>query len=282
MNKVNQVITDYIINMIEVGGLMPWSKPWSEMQGKPQNLISGKSYSGINAIILSMGKSPYWLTMNQVRAAGGQVKKGSKTAPCIYYKLGHSKTKRKSSGEPESFAILRYYRLFNVADCTGIEMPEPEIKLNENQPLDVCDRIVNGYKNSPTLKVTDLSNSAYYSSMSDEIVTPSLSQFDTAEDFYSTLFHEMGHSTGHSSRLNRNLGNSFGSHSYSKEELVAEFCASFLCREAGIDGTIDQSASYLANWLTVLKDNPEWLIWGAQQAQKAYDHILGTETLTNS
>ena len=110
---------------------------------------------------------------------------------------------------------------------------------------------------------------------------PTLEQFDTSESYYSTLFHEMGHSTGHTTRLKRELGNLFGSHAYSKEELVAEFSAAFLCREVGIDSQIEQSAAYVQSWLSKLKDNPKWLIWGAQQAQKAFDHIMGIDPYKN-
>lgn len=35
---------------------------------------------------------------------------------------------------------------------------------------------------------------------------------------------------------------------YSREELVAEFGAAFLCARAGIDNTLDNSAAYIAGW----------------------------------
>jgi antirestriction protein ArdC len=47
--------------------------------------------------------------------------------------------------------------------------------------------------------------------------------------YYSTLFHELVHSTGHPSRLDRVFGKLFGDKLYSKEELIAETGAAFLC-----------------------------------------------------
>jgi antirestriction protein ArdC len=112
------------------------------------------------------------------------------------------------------------------------------------------------------------------------VTVPELSQFDSPELFYATLFHELGHSTGHETRLNRDLNNhqGFGSHEYSKEELVAEFCASYLCGIAGIENrTIENQAAYINCWLTILKDQKQkkWLTWAASQAQKAADYIQG-------
>jgi antirestriction protein ArdC len=69
----------------------------------------------------------------------------------------------------------------------------------------------------------------------------------------------------------------FGSHEYSKEELIAEMSAAFLCGEIGIaPATLDNSAAYIQSWLKALKskDNKNMVITAASAAQKAYDFIL--------
>ena len=63
--------------------------------------------------------------------------------------------------------------------------------------------------------------------------TPS-SHFVDAPHYYSTLFHELVHSTGNESRLKRTFGDRVGDRLYSKEELVAEMGAAFLCAIDGI------------------------------------------------
>ncbi len=123
-------------------------------------------------------------------------------------------------------------------------------------------------------------NRAYYTPSTDSIVLPETNQFDSQAEYYSTLFHELTHSTGHASRLNRPTlvdASYFGSHNYSKEELVAEMGAAFLCGEAGIDNeaALKNSASYLDGWRKKLKTDSKVLIQAAGQAQKAADHILG-------
>jgi antirestriction protein ArdC len=107
---------------------------------------------------------------------------------------------------------------------------------------------------------------------------PDRQTFSSAEEFYSTLFHELTHSTGHPLRLNRSSLTEFerfGDEKYSSEELVAEMGAAFLCGFAGIDNrTVNNSAAYLRSWLEVFKKDSRLVLVAAGQAQKAVDLIL--------
>ena len=107
---------------------------------------------------------------------------------------------------------------------------------------------------------------------------PAVNSFDGAGDYRSTLFHELTHSAGHKSRLGRESLDTpapFGSPIYSREELVAEFGAAFLCAQAGIDNTIDNSAAYIAGWSRALRNDKRLVVTAASQGQKAADYILG-------
>jgi antirestriction protein ArdC len=103
--------------------------------------------------------------------------------------------------------------------------------------------------------------------------------FDSSELFYQILYHELGHSSGAKHRLARKEVlevNNFGSEPYASEELVADLCSSFLCAHAGISNeTIEQSASYIDGWLSVLRKDKRMVVMAAAQAQKAADWILG-------
>jgi antirestriction protein ArdC len=102
---------------------------------------------------------------------------------------------------------------------------------------------------------------------------PPREAFAAAERYYSTLYHELAHATGHASRLNRpGIQNiqPFGTPEYSREELVAEMTAAFLCTAAGIENaTLDDSASYLNGWMDALGNDPRLVVIAASQAQKA-------------
>src|ERR1035437_146935 len=113
----------------------------------------------------------------------------------------------------------------------------------------------------------------------DYVQMPERTCFESMEEYYSTLFHELTHSTGHPARLNRSSLTDFerfGDHHYSREELVAEMGAAFLAGYCGIENrTINNSAAYLANWLKALKDDSRMVLVAASQAQKAADLVLG-------
>ena len=93
-----------------------------------------------------------------------------------------------------------------------------------------------------------------------------------------TLYHELIHSTGHPSRLNRSTVNEaswFGSENYSKEELIAEMGAAFLCVHTGIENeTVNNSAAYIAGWLERLRNDQRLVIVAAAQAQRAFEYIV--------
>jgi antirestriction protein ArdC len=125
---------------------------------------------------------------------------------------------------------------------------------------------------------------AFYRPVTDSIHLPDRNSFDSAGEYYSTLFHEMTHSTGHQSRLNRSTLTEvvpFGSETYSKEELVAEFGAAFLCAHAGIENTVSNSAAYINGWLKKLRSDPKLAILAASQGQKAADYILAAGEKVN-
>jgi hypothetical protein len=53
--------------------------------------------------------------------------------------------------------------------------------------------------------------------------------------------------------------------------------AAFLCAESGIsNGTLENSAAYLAGWLKVLRADKRALVLAAAAASKAFDFITGT------
>jgi antirestriction protein ArdC len=107
---------------------------------------------------------------------------------------------------------------------------------------------------------------------------PARSRFVDTPHYYSTLFHELIHSTGHESRLHRTFGDRFGDELYSKEELVAEMGAAFLCAIAGIanEHTDRNTTAYIQNWIEKLEEDNRLIVHAAANAQRAVDLILGS------
>ena len=267
--SIYQMVNDRIIEQLEKG-VIPWRKPW--IGGGAISWNTQKAYRGINAILLDAGE---YATFNQIKAAGGKVKKGAKSQIIVFWKF----LEKEIDGKEEKIPLLRYYRVFNVEkDVEGLELKQKTADF-EHDPIEKAEEIFKGYINSPTYSWNN--DGAWYKPSQDHINVPPMSKFPKLEEYYSTMFHEMAHSTGHVSRLNRDGIKGiamFGSEDYSKEELVAEFTASMLCGVAGIENnTIENSASYIKSWLGRLKEDQTLLVKAAGQAQKAADYILGTK-----
>lgn len=284
---IYKAVTDRIIGMLEQG-IIPWEKPWAGMAGGARNYVTQKPYSLMNQLLL--GGDGEWMSMKQCNERGGKVKKGSKAHMVVFWKVnqyedrdsaGHIKTDSKGNIVMKMVPILRYYNVFRVEDCEGIE-PHSVPMQNYNEPIEAADKAFNAYLTRSGVQFHRVvGDRAYYRPSTDEIVLPHWEQFKSAEEYYSTAFHEATHSTGHKDRLNRFPENAleaaFGSESYSKEELVAEIgSAACLCK-LGIEtsGTIRNSAAYIQSWLKALQNDKRLIVSAAGRAEKAVAMIFG-------
>ena len=265
-------ITERIVSLLEQG-TVPWHKPWKVKTGLPRNLISKNPYRGINVFLLmAMSyESPLWLTFRQAIQLGGNVKKGEKSCPVVFWKW--MKNEDEESDEPKKAPLLRLYHVFNVAQCEGLKDAPEEIQMPVTKPAE----IVAGMPQPPVVKHGMAQ--AFYSPTDDCVGMPERERFDGEAGYFATLFHELIHATGHEKRLNRASiaeRNGFGSDPYCKEELIAELGSAFLCGYTDIvDRTIDNSAAYVEGWLKQFQNDRTLIVSAAAQAQKAADFILG-------
>jgi antirestriction protein ArdC len=282
---INQMITDRIIERIKTTGLLPWKKPWKSPNEVPRSLITHKPYRGINAFLLhAMGYvSPCWLTMNQVNALGGKIRKGEHACPVVFWKFFDEVADVPDTpGPAKRYALLRYYSVFNTEQCEGLPVNKLPV-IGAAEPfcrLDEAERLVQEMPDRPDIRHD--SRRASYNPLGDLVRVPPRHLFTHAAGYYEALFHELTHSTGHSKRLNRKglmEMQAFGSDAYSQEELVAEMGSAFLCGHCGIlTETETNSAAYLKHWLEQLKADPSLLVRAGSQAQKAYDYITGSHS----
>lgn len=274
---VCQIVTDKIILQLEQG-VVPWRKAWkSGNGGNPANYASRKAYRGINWLLLSLSQysAPFWLTYRQAAELGGTVKKGERGTQVVFWSFVKSKTEKKANGEAKVFAFAKYYIVFNVEQCENVGYVAETVDATNVIPVnDAAEGLLAAWKSGP--QITFGGNRACYSPALDCVAMPQKEAFDTADNFYSVLFHELTHATGHTSRLNRLTEQAaFGSSTYAKEELVAELGAAFLGANVGLVNTLEQSASYIAGWLKALKDDRRLVLSAAGKAQAAADLILG-------
>lgn len=279
---VYQSVTDKIIELLE-SGTVPWRRPWSSSGGSlPVSMSSKKPYRGVNVFLLNMTAaiegyaSPWWGTYKQIQERGGQVRQGEKGTAVILWRPFETKA---TADEPtKTIFLLKQYTVFNADQCEGdLGIPVDETQVdNDLAPLNHCEHMIKEYLDNggPTLR--HLGDRAVYSPTADMVTLPELARFNNMEEYYCTAFHEMAHSTGHPSRLDRDLDKpcTLGDPSYAREELVAEMAAAFLAGISGIElVTLDNSAAYLQNWLTTLREDNKIIIKAAAQAQRAADLI---------
>lgn len=282
--NIYDAVNDRILAQLEQG-LIPWRKEWKVTghSGLPFNFATKKPYRGINIWLL--GCSPFsdarWLTYKQAQTIGAQVKRGEKGTPIVFWSM-FDKDELNSKGEAERVPFLRQYTVFNVEQCDGIPV---ELPFDEPifEPIPAAQSMVEGYLKRADIRLRHGGGRAFYSPSLDYIQMPPENSFELPAAYYSTLFHECGHSTGHSSRLDRGFKpeQTFGSVDYSKEELVAEFTAAYLCATVGISNERVETnhTAYIHGWLKALKNDKKMLLSAAQKAQRAADLIADKQTV---
>ncbi len=279
MKNIYAAITERFIEQLKQG-TAPWRKSWLSAQ----NLVSRKSYRGINALLLGSSRydSPYWMTFRQSLELGGNVQKGEKASPIIFYKFQEKRDQEgkvvfSQKGTPVSIPFIRWSNVFNLQQTEGITAPALEAGPTDQPALEKAETLV---READLCSVLHQGFAPSYSPLEDVIRIPPVSRFHSSEDYHHTLFHEMTHATGHASRLDREgitQPTKFGSDRYSKEELVAELGAAFLSNETGILDQVrfEDSAAYLHSWVQRFHDDPALIISAASHAQRSTDWVRG-------
>ena len=303
-----QKFSDMLIARMEQMKESKWKKGWTDGRtaqfGLPQNLV-GRPYTGNNAFLCQIHttmehyRMPVYLTIKQIRDAGGMIKKGEHSIPIFKWdlrikdkdgkKLSESDYRNMTKEEQAECTVRPYLKVYNEwnIDQTNLEEVNKEkydaiLKRFKSEPIkdevgmyknEAFDNLLKEQSWVCPIEYEKFNESAFYSPKRDQIVVPSKKQFNisnTPEDvfkdgmeFYGTTIHEMAHSTGHESRLGRDgivKIDQFGSDQYAKEELVAELTSALIGNAMGFDSRIrENNIAYLQNWIGSLKKDPKFL-----------------------
>lgn len=262
----------------------PWVRPWgaNQARGLPMNALTGRPYRGCNVMFLlaTPFQSRGWLTFKQVSSIGGKVLKGSRATDIFFFTTIEVEKEDRDTGEKVKVDVpcLKNFKVFNLEQCEIPEdapikyHPEDSTKAptDDTGIFDECEQLLN-------LAVWHEDDTkAYYVPSRDEIHLPNRRTFSSLSGFWGTAMHELSHWTGHESRLNRDMQHSFGSKKYAREELVAEVSSWLLAVTLGTPHEPQNSASYLASWVSDFKDKPRELYSAISQAQKVVDYLIET------
>src|ERR1035441_4893419 len=140
-------------------------------------------------------ESPHWLTFRQAIQLGGNVKKGEKACPVVFWKKMEIEDKK--SGEPQKKPLLRLYHVFNAAQCEGLKDAPEEIPMPATKPAEIVAKMP-----QPPVVKHGMAQ-AFYSPTDDCIGMPEPERFESEASYFAALFHELVHATGHEKRLKR-------------------------------------------------------------------------------
>lgn len=266
MASVYEIVRDRIIKQLEAG-VVPWKQTWTDLS--PVNIMTFNEYRGINRILLAGHK--YWGTLRQIEKAGGSVKEGEEASGFVFFWSragGNNSDTIAADGRKKP--VVRYYPVFNLSQCEGIRINSP----TDLMPSLSCEELIKRNIHSAG------TGKPSYNPDTDSINMPPADLFGSYDAYYSAYFHELTHWTGHSSRLCRPGVSGgpaiFGSGIYSREELIAEMGAAFLCAACGIhnESVSINSASYISGWLSHIRESPSGaLVRAAADAQRAAEYL---------
>ena len=277
-------ITAKIVGELEAG-CIPWVQPWTALvgaPGMPANAATGRSYSGINVLMLWAAAAEHgyacqrWLTFRQALALGGSVRRGERATTVVFVDRFIPDDERRRAAdageEARSTAFLKSFQLFNVEQCNGLpDSVHGSVRPTEPTPMEPwMEALIRGMR--VDLQVGG--DRARYHRIVDRIDVPPPSAYPEPVNWYRTVLHELTHATGHKDRLARDLGGWFGSAQYAREELVAEMTAAFLCAALGTVPTV-RHADYIGSWLEVLRGDDRAIVRAASLASKAAYYMRG-------
>lgn len=280
LKDVYASVTNRIIAAME-SGTPPWVHPWQSSTGSmlPLNLSSGRHYRGINVLLLNMVQYSRgyplnrWMTYQQARALGAQVRKGESGTEVVFFKMHEFGAD--SADQPESdrrvIPLIRSFTVFNAGQIDGL----PEALIPASKPVyewQACEA-AEAILATSGADIHYGGSRAFYSPSEDHIQLPSRGDFSSAADFSRVALHELTHWSGHPSRCDRPLLGRQHIEAYAFEELVAELGSAFLTDYCGLAGAL-QHASYIESWLQALRNDKKLIFTAASQAQKAADFLL--------
>lgn len=285
-------VADSIIKQIEQG-TAPWMRPWKPGERfMPYNPSSGHEYRGMNAVYLMAEaeargfKDKRWLTFNQAKDSGANVKKGERGTLVQFWKWRGMEPVVDADGKPvvdnkgqQKKELVEYTKprvfgavVFNAEQIEGLAPPEQRDPPAEWERHATAEAILN---TSGAKILHEEGNHAFYSPGRDEIVLPERHQFGSADDYYGVALHELGHWTGHPTRLARDLAHPFGSEGYAKEELRAEIASMMLGDHLGTGHDPNRHAAYIKSWVKVLQDDPREIFRAASDADRIKTYVVG-------
>ncbi|EDO1895625.1 DUF1738 domain-containing protein [Salmonella enterica] len=240
------------------GSLAAGQVPWhGTVPGLPEHALTGVPFTGINVLLLWQAmqqrslRSGRWLTGEDLRQLGGQVRNGEKPVTLVRYRPS-----------------LSLFKVVSLAQCDGLPdtlqpgwplPPRPQPSLS----------VVRDLLQSSGIPVIHRENVLpVYRALHDRIELPPAAAYAGEETYWQDMLNLLVQATGHPQRLHRFGLTVDGRTDEVQEALVAELGAAFLTASLGLPGR-QPSRHDVASWVTFLRDDPWLLFRAADSARRA-------------
>lgn len=284
MSQAYDLIAEQLLAMTDDAG--NWKPAWHQPGLRtPFNGCTETTYRGANILSLWVAgiahgfTSSRWATYRQWAAAGGQVRKGEKGTPIVYYGT-------MSRGDGDDERRMRFARtswVFNANQVDGLPAV-PVLELNRSDRNIVAENFL-----TPIFRVADVRHDPecqvpmyVHGPGVDQVRMPPFAHFHDEVAYYGTLLHELTHWTGHPSREARDMAKRDDpdhATKYAFEELVAELGSAFLCAHLSLEPEPrPDHAQYLAHWHKMLKHDVPTFMRAASLARAAAERLTAIAT----
>ena len=275
----------------------PWQKYRTPGQHVlPRSIATGREYQGGNSLYLmaiahQKGYSdPRWGTFEQIKAAGGIVRKGEQSTKIVWWDFSRTKEKvpvtdregkpiLDDKGEPvlhHQGPHFRLYSVFNVEQARNLKL-EP---LMSDKPSWKVHQDADALIKATGVKITHVrAGWSFYQPKTDTMTLPSPSYLRDPESYYQAANRELAHATGHESRMNRDtlrdgLEAGPGSSPSNREALRAEIAAVMTNTRLGVGHRTVLDGGACVSIAKTIAENPMEVHFAARDAQKISDHLI--------
>lgn len=252
-DDISRFITGRITGSL-ASGRVPWQ---GHAPGLPEHALTGVPFTGINVLLLWQAmqqrslRSGRWLTGDDLRRLGGQVRDGEKPVTLVRYRPS-----------------LSLFKVINPEQCDGLpdelhpgwpRPPRPQPSLN----------VVRDLLESSGIPVIHRENTLpVYRALHDRIELPPQAAYASEAAYWQDILNLLVQATGHPQRLQR-FGFTVDTRTDEVQEaLVAELGTAFLAAGLGLPG-LSAPRHDVAPWVSFLHDDPWRLFRAADAARKA-------------
>ena len=290
-----------------------WEMPWHTIHFVPTNAKTGKPYSGSNFVYFGLLPdiknresdvewNNWWATFRQWETLGRKIRKNEEATygkrVGVFFPKPNTEDADSEADDLEDKPItpkrfVSPFAVFNYAQTEPIEGAKkvwepPEVgeieRLSNEERIPEIEKWVEKTLAEAKISLMQTSSGRAYYNEPNIIVMPPFEHFDSPENYYSTLFHEMTHATACAPKPNapggRIIRKSHTEYQKNKkmralEELTAELGSVFLSHAAGIAPqphsarTVDLSVKYIADWIEYIKHDKDAITKATAQARES-------------